>query len=357
VKARMGILVVIALMLTLLPVGVLAHTEGDPYVVDLIAGGGNVKSAMDVGNLRIWNDSGSLYVQYVIEDEDWCLTETHLQVAAELSDIPQKKGNPIPGHFEYQGEHECIEEFRYIIPLDWGVGTEVEIAAHGVVKSGMWGLADLEAALPEQAVLTVHESPGDDLDGDGYADSHFDVTISDGDFLGGDHPAWCADADGKIVFGQAYPVNVYSSYESLPAGVIEFPENLDLVNWILNQDYIGEPSPTCGGIYTWDDVQIAIWELIEDEHPGPSSLCRAYEIRDAALANGEGFVPGCGEVVGIILTSCDYQSVMIPIPVPCDRVDETVWGAEAVDEDGNLVSFGLPFSGKNWATYVEYTVQ
>ena len=360
-KEKVGLLVVVALLVVMLPMNVWAHTVDDPYIVDLIAGGGNVKSAMDVGDLSIWNDGELLHIRYWIEDEDWCLTETQLQVFlddAGFSDVPHKNGNPIPGRFGFRGWHpDCVAFVSYHFPIPWAAGTEIKIAAHGVVMSGMWGLADLEAALPEQAVLTVNSSPDIDRDGDGYADSHFNVTISEDGFLSGEHPAWCADTDDGIQVGWTFPVNVYSSYEPLPAGVIDFPENLDLVNWILNQDYIGEPSPGCGGNYTWDDIQFAIWALIEDWSPPGPDLCRAHEIRDAAQANGEGFVPDCGEMVGIILAADGYQNVLIPLPVPCDLVDETIWAAVTEYDNGNLVGLDFPFPGKNWATYVKYVVQ
>ena len=103
-------------------------------------------------------------------------------------------------------------------------------------------------------------------------------------------------------------------------------------------------------IYTYGDVQWAIWQLLEDNPPadhsslGDWSLCRAQEILAAAVANGEGFVPGCGDVMGIILDPVEWrQPVIIWIEVPCAE-DETVWGGD---------SFGtaLEFPGENWAIY------
>ena len=55
------------------------------------------------------------------------LTETHLHVADSLDDIPQKNGNPIPSQFEYKMEHQNVQEYTYIIPLqgDWECDTEL----------------------------------------------------------------------------------------------------------------------------------------------------------------------------------------------------------------------------------------
>jgi hypothetical protein len=116
---------------------VMAHTADDPFVTDLIAGGGNPKSAIDVGDVLVWNDCNYLYVQYVITDPNWCITETHLAVATSPDDIPQtKKGNPIPGQFEYYDVNDCITEYTYKIGLadnGWTAGTAIVIAAHAVV--------------------------------------------------------------------------------------------------------------------------------------------------------------------------------------------------------------------------------
>jgi len=107
-------------------------SNGDPAQkkVDLIAG-----QHTDVGDVIVWHDDVNLYVRYVITDpEVWCITETHLQVATDPDEIPQKNGNPIPGKFDFKDEHNCVEEFLYEIPLTWDVETPLYIAAHSVVK-------------------------------------------------------------------------------------------------------------------------------------------------------------------------------------------------------------------------------
>jgi hypothetical protein len=119
----------IPVILLLTATTVMAHTESDPFVTDLMAG-----QNMDVGDVKVWNDGDNLYVKYVTED-GWCLTETHLHVATSLGDIPQKNGNPPPGQFDYQMEHDCETEYMYTISLTWGCDTELYIAAHAVVEN------------------------------------------------------------------------------------------------------------------------------------------------------------------------------------------------------------------------------
>ena len=102
-------------------------TEAEAEEVVLYAG-----QYENVGVVKVWNDTENLYVKYIVDDP-WCLTETHLHVAAVPEDIPQtKKGNPIPGQFDYEGEHDCETYFLYTIPLA-DLNVELFIAAHAVV--------------------------------------------------------------------------------------------------------------------------------------------------------------------------------------------------------------------------------
>lgn len=129
-----------------------AKAEINQFKADLIAGGGNPKSAVDVGDVLVYNDSEHLYIKYVTAD-GWYLTKTHLHVATEEEAIPlagsKGKGhgkekddefrNPVPGQFEYTREYdECVAEDTYIINLgeeEAEPGDELTIAAHAVVRS------------------------------------------------------------------------------------------------------------------------------------------------------------------------------------------------------------------------------
>ena len=104
-KRSLALLTIVAFLL-ILPAAVLAHTEDDPVVTDLLAG-----QYMDAGDVLVWNDADNLYVKY--ELEGWCMSETHLHVADNLDGIPHtKKGNPIPGKFDYKTEHDPLSLVR-----------------------------------------------------------------------------------------------------------------------------------------------------------------------------------------------------------------------------------------------------
>ena len=337
---------------------VMAHTEEEPFVVDLIAGGGNEKSATDVGDIEIWNDGNNLYVTYKT-DYPWCFTETHLHIALTLEEIPQtKKGNPIPGHFTYNDVWDPGKtEYTYSIPLDWPSDTELYIAAHAKVQRFIGyeplSMEEFINILPDTVIMSVQYPIGG-------GPAYFPVTAVTGDPLTGTYEGWCADTDQVIGQNTDYTTNVYSSYEELPAGLIEYPENLELVNWILNQDYVGQPS-IAGGDFTYGDVQRAIWELIEDDQStdglGLWEPTRVNEILSDANANGEDFIPGCGDSIAVILAPLDNQQVpvaqvtFIEVGLGCTLIYqmETAWGAHEYGIEG--------FSGKNWATYFTYSIQ
>lgn len=102
-----------------------------PFQTDLIAG-----QHTDAGDVLVWIEDCTLVVKYVASG-CWRITETHLHVAADLAGIPQtKKGNPIPGQFDYQGSHPSVTEVTYQIPLGSLCGGSVCIAAHAVVMCG-----------------------------------------------------------------------------------------------------------------------------------------------------------------------------------------------------------------------------
>jgi hypothetical protein len=89
-----------------------------------------VGQTIDVGAVEITNDGVNLYVTFLV-DAPWVLVESHVHVATSPQIIPQTNGNPIPGQFAYSED-----DGEYVIPLgSWGVGTQLYIAAHAVVRN------------------------------------------------------------------------------------------------------------------------------------------------------------------------------------------------------------------------------
>jgi hypothetical protein len=388
-------LVVVALLFVF-PAATFANAV---YKADLIADGGSALTEIDVGDVAVWLVGNSLYVKYEVDDP-WGLTETHVCVKEALADIPQKNANPIPGQFRKEETGEGreydppVSEDTYEIDVTGLDLSKLYIAAHAVVlfeSENSIYVADsiLIAGATTEAVLF---NPGAD------DKSYFDVFVSESSspyLEDGTYPGFCVDTDKGMSLPEEpapqYPyhnygpfgpfvVMVYSSYDPyLPACVIDVPENLDLVNWILTQDYVGQPGP-CGP-YTYGDVQVAIWMLIEDNIPpaalnssflGPTCEDNIDQIVQDAQAKGEGFVPGRSDKYGLILVPVDEVE-----PNPCEPVaqifiivvqasgDETAWGA-IPEEDPDYPldpnesnndrddSYAYDFPGSNWAHYIVY---
>jgi len=109
-----------------------------------------------VGKVEVYIDGTDLVVKYTTAG-GWCLNETHLAVAAQLAGIPQtKKGNPIPGKFNYTAEFAppgpgdpgtLTWEQRIPLTAFPGGTRVVYIAAQAVVQT--WAYVDLVWTMTE----------------------------------------------------------------------------------------------------------------------------------------------------------------------------------------------------------------
>ena len=191
-------------------------------------------------------------------------------------------------------------------------GEDLEgIAGKGKVKAQKESeecIVDLLPSLPEQVNACTTAK------GVNANNAYFDLTISD-TFLAGDYASWCVDQDATLEANQCFTADVYSSYDVLPEGAFEKPENFDLVNWLYNQNLIGTPSSS-GELFTFGDFQRALWYLVDDSncqqclYLGDWDDERSLELVDLAVSNGEGYEPGAGEKLIVILIPTDgKQSV------------------------------------------------
>ncbi|MBN1513203.1 MAG: hypothetical protein JXB13_14405 [Phycisphaerae bacterium] len=411
-------------------------------VVDLIAGGGNATSGTVVGKVyAIYKDdvlTVTYDVDYDVDQPGWAITETHLAVEACEADIPQtKKGNPVPGRFEYTDTMvDPVLTWTYVIE---NPPFPAYIAAHGVVAhaditegtgtssggtiagtANIGGEADVQETLRFKGVTTTTPYPvipppslitsyfyadlfnSDDLDGDGNAGDLDDV-----------YDSWCIEPHvstwGLPAWSGVWHVSVEAmdSEEALAGidGIIA--GNYDLVNWLINQaqGWVGQSAAeklgdaTLFGTITASDIQLAIWELFYGEGstyinhsamasigpetnvvgagdvgggvimpPDPNVLTwnrgRVDAIKLTCAAQGEGWEPGAGDLMGAVLRTFGYymsdgvtiyslhaQTTIIGVPVPSTPTpptitltggDETAWGA------------GCPFSedgSASWAMY------
>jgi len=287
---------------------------------DLVAGQNIV-----VGDVMVWHDNDMLYIKYTT-DGDWYLTETHVFVG-DQADLPtNKKGNPQIGQFPYSMEHDYVQEYTYsfdlVDDLGWEPGDTFFIMAHAVVDKVVdgevvqsetaWGCEyDYEDGqrwacyidfTPCAKVLEMPDGQVDIVASGGGGDSYIDTTVSDGgnDVPDATYDGWCFDEDNLIYLGTHYDATLYSSYDPfLPASLQD--DDWDLVNYIINhkQDYFDAG-------YTVLNIEHVIWYLFEDPDWTWDDLsANEKTIAQDAMDNGEGFYPGSGQFMAIIVYISD----------------------------------------------------
>ena len=345
------------------------HTEDDPFKKDLIADGGDPALAIVVGDVLVWNDGDYLYVKYVLHEEsDWCLTETHLHVFLDnvgYTDVPQKNGNPPPGKFDYKGEHECVTEFLYTIPLTWSVDTPLFIAAHAVVERTETGTFTPELAwerssepttfffsgwgaawTPAQAFTIPLDSNQEVWDNGIYYDNSVPP--------GREWASWEHVHEGfsdlrrfqaKFTVTEGYTVTGGSLYAAHFTGGIPINDNIyifvngedNMLFWGGTRVWSGQISPNIFPGVTGRAADRGTTEPIETDRwyiPG-------------TIPEVTGFIPDENVIdifteenarwggMGKLVLELDYETTYT----------ETAWAA------------GFDFPGKNWATYFRYCMQ
>jgi hypothetical protein len=394
------------------------------FTTDLIADGGSLGTAIDVGDVLYSYDdfTKELTVTYQIVDstpgdlrDDWFIRIAHFDYSInDLSGIPTNKpGNPQIGKFDYQSDFLPFDgsggttEYSFTVNVgDLEPGDVINLAAHAVV-SQLGGLEALEYALPEQVTMSIVDYPsaGDN--------SYFDtqITSSEATWLNGIYDGWCVDTGRTIGLNTNYTANVHSSYEDL-TGIVDKPNNLDAVNWLINNfevgdslynwvnyggevaspsDYLNDgslvetpttnPDPLIGlGPITYGDIQRAIWGLIDNTQStsgvGSFSNARADELADRAYLhvyeNGE-FIPECGDTVALVLQPVNAsggtnaqvtiaQVTLAELGIPCEGGEETAWGEGAYDayngigDQNNPDVLGGTFTDSSWAMYSQFAI-
>jgi len=324
----------VATLIFVLSAGSPATASGSPscFETPLIAGQHEV-----IGSVLVDDNGSNVYVTYRITEPGWYMTGSHLYIGL----TPPAKA--APGSFPYKHSHDGVTEYTYCIPLSsiagYSAGDCLVIAAHADVKcAATEGVADLDAfcaSLPTDPVdmVLTRDAPW-------AGQSYWNSIISGAGALDGIYASWCIDADSYAALDYLRPALMFCTYDPAFAslGMVEKPENMDVVSYILNQSYVGQIAAD-GAPITFGDVQKAIWTLVDDNLPSalsPMEQRHVDEILDDALLNGVGFVPGCGELVGVavqpihpVTGDWQYQAVILGIPLPCttSECEETAWGA------------------------------
>ncbi|KON33150.1 MAG: hypothetical protein AC479_05560 [miscellaneous Crenarchaeota group-6 archaeon AD8-1] len=127
------------------------------------------------------------------------------------------------------------------------------------------------------------------------------------DVADGSYPGWCVDMRTDIPREEDILVTLYSS---LTPPLDLASERWDMVNYILNNKEGLEMM----------DIQRAIWYFVKMDGVGwwnGSPGAGAQAIVDDAEANGDGFIPGEGEILAIIcMPETETQITIIEIEIP-----------------------------------------
>lgn len=270
---------------------------------------------INVGTVSVWNGIDGvlgvecLFVKYEITMAGWRLIETHLAVVATTpDDIPQtKKHNPIPGQFPYKHEDlDFVTSDEHIIPLSEIDGATTEddvifIAAQASLQN-LNNSDELVGTVIVNAVNPFATCSGVTLESGKKYQLKAGGTAFAGDTI---------DFDAKYSITNRIPGDLWtdsvSGYTGYGTTLLELSVDGDFVNW---------------GVY--DSTHVYYWDMT-----GKDS-CVALLIDDIYYPGNSGSL-----TVDIYL----YQ-------------EETAWAGIVVEGETRI-----PFLGKNWATYCEYTVQ
>ncbi len=172
----------------------------------------------------------------------------------------------------------------------------------------------IEASLPDMITfsLEVLEDIGRGL-GDaritlsGSGDARLDGLVID--------QVYCIDPPADFVNGAVVKANVYLGVAgSVPDGVIDRPENLDSIAWILNQDFGAiDNGDGAGETYTEAEIQAAIWRLTDGQEylvPGVGTRSNASEIYNRALTEGDGFAAGEDDLMPLLLVPTQESAAL-----------------------------------------------
>lgn len=305
------------------------------------------ENQVKIGEVQVSNDDAQLLVKFVLTNDPsqpanaWCLRGTRLKIAESPSDLStQQSLNAI---------QNCVSEYTYTLPNLWDPGTRLFFSADAQVdRAG--GTDALNVVLPNSATLTVTAPVSG-------GPAYFLSTITNGGILDGVYEGYCVDTHHTIAANSPVTVDVYSTFNPIPAGVIDHPERLNWVNWILGQAFVGKTSPGGFGTYTFGDVQRAIWTVISDT-PSVSGLLswsqdRVDEILADALIYGPTYVPGCNQPFAILLVPRDENGVvtdqitvaastLVSLGIPCasESANAQIDGILLKGKDGRIIVFG-----------------
>ena len=268
------------------------------------------------------------------DGDDLTIVQVDGQAISEGQSITTSAGTVVTlagGALEVDGEaayaalglgEEAVESISYTVSD--GEGGE----ATATLEATFCGFASVEtvSALLEgtQVTYTIPNIETVANFADAYA---LEILTSTNDALplGTFEAAYCIDGTQDFDAGVEATADVFVATEANAAAVGNIQaDNIDSVNWLLNNDFTARNNgDDTGDTYTDLEVQEAIWLLMngdtffinsvftnpeyQDDENGKrdgvelATLENINEIANAALTNGDGFVPMDGDIFGLII--------------------------------------------------------
>lgn len=391
-KKRTRLMISMILVLTLLVTTLsVINADGTSTIqtFDLLAG-----KNINIGSVNVWEDTDNLYVQYLITENDWEITETHLHIAANLGDIPKTaKGNPIPGQFAYSQNHDpAVDNYTYAISLaDLGsIGENLVIAAHAAVQH--WGTQTVY----DEKSTTITEDYKPEIDWtrssednvfstEGYGGkwtydgvigkfNSMDATVWDSGAYRGLDPTTPEYASWKYAYNDGGSYGGCSDLR-LFRGEFEIPEDYTVNSAALGTSLAPDNIPINDNIYIYVNEELQFWGgtrangIIHGGREGREAIgygSGMYPETDDWYIPGsfpsiDNLNPGETNTIEVfaeenerwggmgkldLTLNCTYiETELVPREEPCIDQTESAWGA------------GKRISPKgNWGTYFEYTL-
>ncbi len=307
-----------------------------------------------IGKVIVSKNEQNVDIEYVIESEGWYLLETDVSITPSKSDVLiTSTGDPDISQFTVNTTHDPIVLSYKYENLSTGGNNNVAILAHATVQQRESNVNILDNLLPPEKVKVEVGYQGEP--------HYFETTISGAGDFNGTYPGNCVDLDHVIYSGREYEMNMVSSYsddDMLLSLLVDKPQNLDNLNYMINQDYseLG---------VTGAEEQAAMWTLIDDIKPTPEIADFSFDqsIVDAmvqdALDNGEGFVPHCGHKVLVILDPGVKDSPELKTQVTMAQVTTISINniCNSVTTELDAWADGTDFGGAGWAMYFNYCLE
>lgn len=310
----------------------------------------------NIGNLTIKNDDNILTITYKTSP-GYFLTETSFHIADSWQEIPQNNGVVQPDKFNYKSieinDTNFIEYQVLLNDIDKNDDNEIFIAAHCIVKSES---NDSIYIFPSSVNMNYYGP-----ENFGYPSS-FNIKINSPQNVVGFFDGWCLGYNVEFNENNYDAKTFYSYTDGILNTQLNHYKNLDLINWVINQHFVGKFS-LCNEVFNVRDVQIAIWYLLnqfndsdwENERlsywDGYASECRVKEIVEMAFNEGRGYIPVCGEYMGIVLEPTNgYQPVLIENKIPCGFFGEQTCWAGYENKD-------FTFSNYDSSKYIKFQIK